>query len=395
MESNTTFSVQFTGEFLDHVDPQQAIAAFAALAKISVAQAGALLGQPRCLKKQLTEARADTYLKKLEAIGLQVVMQPEQQAQPSLASLSLEPIDDRYAQPGIDSGDSQQTPVDAAAAGAITCPKCGHQQNSSVQCESCGVYLHKVKATAEQDAGDKAVVGAAGKSSAAGDDTTWEEPQDPKPVAIVAAAAVALVSAYLWKLIAVVTEYEVGIVAWAIGGAIGFTAIALGSVGIRTGVLCGVLALCSIVGGKYLVQQAFMNEFVSEIQAAFTEEGLADAYSEQMESARYFADYVQTDAEMREFMVEYGYTEATDSDSVTDEELRFFKEQEAPYLVEYANNPVSVDDFTQMQGAELVQQFAGFSTWDAVKESLGPIDFLFFFLGVGTAFRLGSTGRAG
>ncbi|MCG8536475.1 MAG: hypothetical protein MI808_15425, partial [Pseudomonadales bacterium] len=78
MEFDSTYKVHFTGTFLDGVEPHTAISNFAKLAKIPVEQAQTVLSQPRVLKKQLDINVAHTYRDKLQSIGLDVTLQPEQ-----------------------------------------------------------------------------------------------------------------------------------------------------------------------------------------------------------------------------------------------------------------------------------------------------------------------------
>ena len=222
----------------------------------------------------------------------------------------------------------------------------------------------------------------------------WEEPQDPKLFAVVAAAAVALVSAYLWKAIAMATQYEVGVVAWAIGGAVGLVAVMMGSVGIRTGILCGVLALGAILGGNYWVQVSMMDQIVMNAQTLVDEQELEGVYEEYGNMARHFAEDVHTDAEIRQFMLDYDMTTATRTQDISAEELAQFKETDAQDLRAFAANPVTASELINAVNGDMLWEASGYSVWDAVIQSLGPMDYAFFFLGIGTAFRLGSRGRA-
>ncbi|MCP4277077.1 MAG: hypothetical protein GY779_12075 [Gammaproteobacteria bacterium] len=392
MEVSPTYRVVFTGKFTSESGAAAAVSGFAALARISNEKAAQVLGAERVLKQGLELKVAHAYREKLEQIGLQVSIQPQKVEKPVL-SLSLEPIENEppadshnEIKPGQEVVDS---PVVQLSADRMRCPKCGHEQDKAAQCDSCGVYVHKVQ-SAEPALTDR---GAAVRGEADSD-----EPGDPKLISVVTAVVAALVCAYLWLGIAVISEYELGIVAWAIGGVVGFAAIASGSAGMRTGVMCGALALASILGGKLLVVNHFYGEIASALQQELPAEGLFQSYQAYNEMARYYVEQVDTDAELRSFMVHYDFADTDDPDMITSDELDFFRQEEAPILEATAAEPIDVEafrDLDQLSGSEYAESLLGYSTWDALKEDLGPIDYLFFFLGIATAFRMGASGRLG
>lgn len=386
MEFDSTYKVHFTGTFLDGVEPHTAISNFATLAKIPVEQAQTVLSQPRVLKKQLDINVAHTYRDKLQSIGLDVTLQPEQ-AEAEGLELSLEPIQDRHQQPEENNPLSH---LPKSASGEITCPKCGHQQTATQQCESCGVYMHKVKPRIEEQTSTVEPTQAEPQIEPKPEED-WT-PQDPKPVAVLAVIAVAAVCAYLWKLIAIVTEYEIGIVAWAVGGAIGIVAVALGSIGIRTAIICSVMVLCSIIGGKYLIQDHYLGDG-SEMQALLASEELSQFYQDYAEIALHYVNHVHTDEEIRDFMVEYEYTEAISPTEISEAELNEFKEYDAAELHAMVEAASPGSETNDLSSEDIMNSLADYSPWDGVKDSLAPIDFLFFFLGIATAFKMALTGR--
>ncbi len=390
MESKPTYKVQFTGQFQSGIEPTDAISAFAALAKIPHEQATTVLSQARVLKRQLDIKVAYAYRDKLNAIGLDVALQPET-PQKQIMELSLEPIEDRHGNSASEPTD--QAPKVPANNGMITCPKCGHEQKSAAQCESCGVYIHKVQPKVETETSQPAPTLSKNRSNVIESKFNWEEPQDPKLIAVAATTAVAIFCAFVWKWIAIATEYEVGLVAWGIGGAIGFAAIALGSIGPRTAIICGVLAFCSITGGKFLTHQSYIDTFRTDIQDAFTNDEAVDFYKRYSEAAQYYVENVQTDEDIRQFMVDYEYTEALNPEQISDDELQDFKEIYAADIKDYADTSIPEGEISELQGEDFINFYSDYSAWDSVKESLSPIDFLFFFLGIATAFRMGLTGR--
>lgn len=408
MTTETMYRVRFSGKFIESVNADEAIAAFAALAKIPPQQAATALSGPRVLKKQLDSKTAHAYQAKLKSIGLDVALEPETPEAPAAPApppvpakptLSLQPIEDRHADKKSDDPAQRHALPDG---GVIACPKCGHEQNHTGKCDNCGVYIHKVlsrqetetttPATAPKFSEKKSVV-AAEETSASEERSRDDEPQDPKPIAILATLVVAAVCAYAWKMIAVLTEYEVGIVAWAIGGAIGFTAIALGSIGVRTGIICGVFALCSIIGGKYLTLDTFIEQAADEMKAALIESSSDEFTQESVEIARRFTNEVHTDEQIRTFMWEQQYIEVESVEDISDEDVQTFKEEVAPFLRNFAERPMTEESMASMSGEEFFRDYTGASMWQMLLSSLGLIDVLFLFLGVGTAFRMGMSGR--
>ena len=85
-----------------------------------------------------------------------------------------------------------------------------------------------------------------------------------KPLSFVGAAVGGVIGALIWAGIVLATNYEVGFVAWAIGGLVGLGSALLGGAGRTNGVVCGVIALLSILGGKYMAAQSAVGEYVNE-----------------------------------------------------------------------------------------------------------------------------------
>jgi len=340
MEVCPTYRVVFTGEFTSESGAAAAVSAFATLAGISQEKAAQVLSAERVLKQGLELKIAHAYREKLEQIGLQVCIQPQMVEKPAMA-LSLEPIENEASAASHSevATDNQTAPAAQLSAERMRCPKCGHEQDKAPQCGSCGVYVHKVQSVQPAVADRDTVVQR---------ESDFDEPGDPKLISAIAAVVAALVCAYLWLGIAIVSEYELGIVAWAIGGVVGFAAIASGSAGIRTGVMCGALALASILGGKLLVVNHFYGEIASALLQELPEEGLFQSYQAYNEMARYYVDQVGTDAELRSFMVHYDFADTDDPDMITSEELAFFRQEEAPILEAAAAEPIDVEAFRDL-----------------------------------------------
>lgn len=272
----------------------------------------------------------------------------------------------------------------------MTCPKCGTEQPVADQCISCGIYIEKYY---ENQRRLEAMQAEAASSS--DDGRVIVDPDDFKIMAILAAVGAAVLGALLWQFIATSFGYELGVVAWAIGGAVGFVAAMMGGRGLLTGIICGVLAFGSIFGGKYLAADSIKTEMVSaiqELQTGFDDPEMQQFYDEEMRAiyeevkmdARLFSR-LTSESEYAQFMVDRDYTEASSAAGVSGMEVREFIEYTVPELQWFtANNP----SFREWQDYNL-NSVTDMSTMEWIKEDLGWLDIVFIVLGVGTAFRLG------
>jgi hypothetical protein len=194
--------------------------------------------------------------------------------------------------------------------------------------------------------------------------------------------------------IALVFDYELGLVAWGIGGAVGFACALAGGRGSAAGALCAAMALASIIGGKYLAFQTFQDNLMEIMQAdeIWSGEDARGWYQEVQVDAELYSQLDGSEAAMRQFMLERNYTEAFAVEDITDEEMANFLEVDAGDLEWiYASEP-GFEEWTQHVQASFTDMSADLSTMDLVLESLGLIDLLFLFLGLSTAYRLGESG---
>jgi phosphate/sulfate permease len=100
-----------------------------------------------------------------------------------------------------------------------------------------------------------------------------EEEEDSFAIgSLVLPVVAAIVGAFVWQLIAVAFGYELGLVAWGIGGAVGMAAAMAGGRGTGIGIVCSLLALMAIFGGKHMT----MASYQSDIVELFGEGGTAE-----------------------------------------------------------------------------------------------------------------------
>lgn len=208
--------------------------------------------------------------------------------------------------------------------------------------------------------------------------------------AILGAVAGAIVGAIVWAVIAVSTGYEIGWIAWGVGGAVGYGAYALEGRGKTSGIVCALLAAVAILSGKYMVIHHFVNQELTQIaDTSFSEE----YYNELKADAADFAA-LGSEADYPAFMVSHGYTEAATAPEVGQAEVDDFKEFQVPMLREWSTSPPTFETWQAEANAESEALLAdGIPMSEVFIGSLGPMDLLFFALGIGTAFKVGSGGE--
>ncbi|MEJ2621484.1 MAG: hypothetical protein P8163_14835 [Candidatus Thiodiazotropha sp.] len=374
--SDTTYNVVFSGKLLQGFETEQAVKAFSTLFKLPQEKTVKILGKRHTLKKGVSRDVAKRWKKKLQEIGLEVSLEPQAPAIASEPGLSLVPIEEESDIPVT-------THVVETATPSKVCPNCGSEVATMTDpCPNCGVYPHKVisrpKPHANRASNSRDVEEFETTSMDADDSNNSLTMQG-----LIAGAAAALIGALLWKGITVAIDYELGFIAWIIGGGIGFAVAFSGNRGQAAAVFCGVMALVAILGGKYLFFSGLQNQ-VGEIIADSSAD-LHLLYAEEMSDAKALAA-VNGEADTRQFMVDHGYSEASSADSVTREELDQFQNEITPRLVGFSDLPPSYDEWYQ---STIEENFESISPIDILIESFDFFDAIFLFLGISTAARIG------
>ncbi|MEM9303944.1 MAG: hypothetical protein AAGE01_17650 [Pseudomonadota bacterium] len=401
MSQYVTFKLISMGVASGHAAEEVAVRLSKAL-KLPPEKAQALTRGNVTLKRGLTKANAEDYQRKLATLGLTTHVERVAPPRPSSGmALELEPLGDEpepEPEPGPEPTEAPETPetpeTPEEAATTITCPKCGHVQPKAEQCEACGVFFHKL-APNPPEAGR--VTGGAGAEPIAGppaddrgddddedDDERAPTEQPLQPKALAGAAAVALLGALVWRFIATAFGLELGALAWAIGGAVGFTAASLGSEGRASGVACAILVLLSIVFGKYMTVDEVKDQ-VADLFMGIDQTELVALYDEEMADAEAFAS-VSDEASLRGFMVERDYTDRVDPATIPAADVAAFEAETRPRLLQLRFAQPSYEQW--LQG--LMGEFSDISSFEILQESFGLFDIIFLVLGMTTAFRLGS-----
>ncbi len=398
MTTSDMYIVVTTGHILEGFDPADVRKHLVTALRLKPDQAERFFEKSRVVKKGLSQASADKLCSQLAKLG--VAAELRSPAAP-VTSPPVEPTPAPQREPGAVPSQLEIVDYESNASprqATIECPNCQHVQAKAEQCESCGVWFHKFDPSAAPVApvSTSEMVPGVGADSQAADSTvetvSYSDASEQgalSPVAIAAAAVAALLGAWVWKFVAVSFEIEFGLIAWGIGGAVGFAAASAGSRGVQAGVVCAILAFGAIVLGKYWAYSAFVDQVqdaIAEVMAVAGDEELYSYFEEGVEEAQVFVNGSGSDDFVRRFMVERGYTDATDPSRVSAAELADFREYTEPVLREMA---AGSQDFEEWQ-ASSVEAFDQISPWAMMREDFGVLDIVFALLGIGTAFRLGS-----
>ncbi len=390
------YNVIFKGELLDGFELGAVQSAFAKAFKIEPEKAKTFFsGKNYALRKKIDHKKAYQFKIALAGFGASVELRRIAPKPVSpLQELSLEPIERQSSEDAIDDTASAQGQSRSTKNKGYFCPKCGVEQTKKVACLGCGIIFDKFLAgqseavvndsmTSQnhslQNSAHQMEEAASVQASSVSDGNSFNT------TALLASITAAVIGAFLWKFIAVVFDYELGLIAWGIGGAIGFAAAMFGSRGSSAGMICGLLALLSILGGKYMAYETFQSEWVGSLSSQSEE--LREVYDEEQIIAEFYTTQVNSQQSKKQFMVDYGYTDAIDPENISDNELNDFNSYSAPRLEKLFINSINYETWLENGFQESLESF---STIELITENFGLLDALFLFFGIGTAFRLAS-----
>jgi len=323
-----SYDVVSLGKVIEGFDSADVKSKVVTLFNIQSSKAEQFISKPRVIKKDVSGKQAKLYKSKLESIGLTVTIKrvspQSDEKKPGLGDLSLMPTDDHTSE--VEQSTSPEDHSD------VTCPKCQLKQVKSNQCIGCGIYFHKagIGGTESEAAvqAEPSIVrkAGAGREQNAFKATSEEDVKSHESLninAMAAAGAAAVAGMIVWKLITVWTGYELALIAWGIGGAVGSAAAYFGSRGNMAGVVCGLFALCAIFGGKYMATSAMIDDWNDIF---LDEDFLMTLYEENKYMSE---DYLSIDKgyhSVREFIFDSGYSDADSAETVTNKEFKFFKD---------------------------------------------------------------------
>ena len=231
---SATYSVILSGKIKPGFEPDQVAAAFAKLFKLTDEKAGSLVGKKFVIKKEVELQLAKTYKDRLDAIGLEAGLKRHG----GIDALALEPGPEpaEAAVPEAPDPEAPNAEPLAVTAGkptdanSMVCPRCNLEQPGAEECQGCGVIIQKAIAAA---AATKQTSDAQSTPPAHTEVVVHaDSPAETRPVGIkmfIAPVIAAVLGALLWYFIIVALDYEFGLVAWLIGGVIGFAAVISGA----------------------------------------------------------------------------------------------------------------------------------------------------------------------
>jgi len=202
-----------------------------------------------------------------------------------------------------------------------------------------------------------------------------------RPIVILIALAGAAVGAGVWALISILTGYEIGFVAWGVGGLVGGAAAAAGGRGPVSGGTAVAFTLVAILAGKAIALDPAIANALEEI---FTP---AD-YAEVMADAEAYPGDEDYDA-LSTFIVDHSYGE-----SGSEEEIEDFLASWGPLLERWKAEKPTFEAWRDAEVARFQAENMPDEGWfDRYQACFGLFDLIFVGLGITTAFKL--AGRPG
>ncbi|MFV3329303.1 DUF805 domain-containing protein [Pseudomonas sp. NY15437] len=129
------FKIVFDGALMPQTPLETAKENLARLFKSDASKIDALFsGQPVVLKRDLTGDEADKYLRALHGAGANARKEAE-----GAAGFSLVETDDHPSEATL----AARSAGEAAGSERMTCPKCGHEQATAIECSACGIVIEK------------------------------------------------------------------------------------------------------------------------------------------------------------------------------------------------------------------------------------------------------------
>ncbi len=205
-----------------------------------------------------------------------------------------------------------------------------------------------------------------------------------KPSVIICAGIGGLVGALVWGGIIALTGYEVGYVAWGVGGLVGFGALLGGGRGANAATVAAGVTVVAIFAGKVIGVEGGKHHIYEQLAESLPRE----FYDQSVEEAKLFARLSGPEA-FAQFMIDNAYTQATRPSEVTAEELDVFTKINAPVLEKIHLENLTFEEWRLVFAEHQFRYgMAEIGTASLVVESLSVMDAIFFVLGIATAYSL-------
>lgn len=194
-------------------------------------------------------------------------------------------------------------------------------------------------------------------------------PEPPLTRALLFAGGAAFAGAAVWALVAIYLNVQHGVIAWGIGGLVGFAVVKAGGHGQMLAVIAAVLAVLSIFSGRFAIYQSVVDDAAKQ---QFTAE-VFDDYRGDAAAWKALGPN-PTDEQVGEFALDNDY----DVDSADE-----FREFAAPRLEWFSEADRTLEEWQAFEAGSISQHY-GFVEY--LKDDFHPLDILFVILGLATAF---------
>ena len=191
-----------------------------------------------------------------------------------------------------------------------------------------------------------------------------------------AAAVAAIIGAAAWAALSIYGGREYGLLAWGIGGLVGFAMIKSGGHGTLLAVAAAVFAVLAIGTGKHFAYEGRVSQVISEVGKRCTIDTHAEVTSDA--AAWHALGTTPTEDQVGDFAMDHDY----DVDSA--DELR---ERYAPTLDWVHDNKPTLEKWRAYEQRKVEAMIAEeFSFFAYLKNDFNYLDILFIVLGLATAF---------
>lgn len=194
------------------------------------------------------------------------------------------------------------------------------------------------------------------------------------------AVVAGIIGLLAWYAMVRYANIESGLIAWGVGGLVGFGCRILGGgYSSKLGFIAGSCALIAIVGGQYVAYRSMFDQVIAK--------QMDTVYAEALEHAQK-AVQQKTDEEIRAFLANTrsGDGKTVTPEQITAEDLADFRKN-LPELRDLASGKTKKEQYQ----AQLMQRLHSVDIQGSLlKESLSLWTLLWLFLGIGSAYKLGS-----
>ncbi len=207
------------------------------------------------------------------------------------------------------------------------------------------------------------------------------------PLALAAAIGAGVLGAAAWAGLSIFANFEVGYLAWGVGGLVGIAAVRMGGRGVPMAIAAAAISLLAIFGGKLIAMQSDVDEMIEESTAEAEYYGYVDGMRKSTAALSALGEN-PTDDQLRQMLKEQQLIGSAPVE-FSDQDIANFRAYEVPEILAFSASEPSYEQWSA-RGRERIEYAIAASggTTGLVRQDLGPIDLLFLFLGLSTAFGL-------